>query len=84
MADSEANSRLEQVDLSRISLEDLRTLKNSAVRDALLEMIRNPQGLLASGHQNHGSHGNHSTDAASFLNKEIVQGVINPAIEKKG
>jgi hypothetical protein len=84
MAESEGTSKLEQVDLSSISLEDLRSLKNSAIRDALLEMIRNPQGLLATGHQNHGSHGNHSTDAASFVQKELLQSAVRGAGETKG
>jgi hypothetical protein len=68
-----ADSRLEQFELSNITLEDLRLLKNSAVRDALVEMVRNPGSLVASGHQNHGSHENHSTDASRFLETIFIQ-----------
>jgi hypothetical protein len=72
--------KLEAIDLASVTLEDLRVLKNSGVRDALIEMIRNPESLLASGHQNHGSHSNHSTDAAKFLETEFVKDLLT----KKG
>ena len=62
-----ADNPLEQVDLSKVTLNDLRQLRNPALREALLELVRFPDDVLALGHQNHGSHSNHSTESAEFL-----------------
>lgn len=61
------SDKLETIDLSKVTLEDLRVMKNPSFRDALVSLIRNPGDLARIGHQNHGSHGDHSTDAARFI-----------------
>ncbi len=84
MADEKnPKSVFEQIDLSKVSLQDLMTLKNSSVRDALVEMVRNPDSIAASGHQNHGSHENHNTDSSKFLETEFVQDLIKKAVPRK-
>ncbi len=59
--------KLEQIDLSKVTLEDLKRLRNPSLREALLDLVRFPDDVLAWGHQNHGSHSNHSTESAEFL-----------------
>lgn len=59
--------KLDQLDLRKVTLEHLRQIRNPALRDALVDLVRTPAGDVALGHQNHGSHSNHSTEAVDFL-----------------
>ena len=59
--------KLAQIDLSKVTLEELKRLRNPSLRDALLDLVRLPDDVLALGHQNHGSHSNHTTESAEFL-----------------
>jgi predicted transcriptional regulator len=70
MADLKTN--LENIDLSKITLADLGRLKSPALRDALVDLARRPGGVEAFGHQNHGSHSNHGTESAKFLELQFA------------
>ncbi len=63
--------KLEQIDLSKVTLEDLKRLRNPSLREALLDLVRLPDDVLALGHQNHGSHSNHTTESAEFLDLQF-------------
>jgi hypothetical protein len=71
--------KFDQIDLSSITLDDLKEIKNGKLRDALIELVKSPESLVASGHQNHGSHTNHGTDASKFIDLELK---MNPASKK--
>lgn len=71
MAD-DVRKKLDAIDLSAVTLEDLKKLSNSSLRDALLDIIRRPGDMAASGHQNHGSHTNHGTESSRFLDSEFI------------
>jgi hypothetical protein len=68
MAD-DPHPRLDQIDLSSITLQDLRKLKNPALKNALTDLVRMPDDLMAIGHQNHSSHGDHATAPAAEFRK---------------
>lgn len=69
---ADAKDKLDQIDLGRITLDDISKLENSALREALLALARQPGQRLAAGHQNHGSHSNHNTEAAAFIDTQFV------------
>jgi hypothetical protein len=71
MADDDVKRALASIDINKLTVADVARFKNPAVRDALVEMIKNP-GDLASSHQNHGSHADHSTNASRFLELELL------------
>ncbi|HEV8673609.1 MAG TPA: hypothetical protein VGX21_06145 [Methylomirabilota bacterium] len=57
---SEEISKLDQLDLSRLTVDDIRNLKNTVLREALLEVLRRKRDPLAS-FQQHISHEEHYT-----------------------
>lgn len=59
---SDITEKLKQIDLTKVTLDDLQKLENITLRNSLIDMIRNPGMRAASGHQNHGSHTNTSSD----------------------
>lgn len=62
----------EVIDLDKFTLADLGEIKNPALRNALLDAVLTPGGDVAVGHQNHGSHGDHTTDSSRFIEMEFL------------
>lgn len=82
MASEQPRGSLDQIDLSKVTLNELRQLRNPALREALLQLARMPDDVLALGHQNHGSHSNHSTESAEFLRLQFRGGAGAAASER--
>ena len=62
---------LEDLDLEKISIGDIRGLKNTVLRDALLDALQRRIDPMAS-HQNHGSHSDHNTDSSKLIELEYL------------
>ena len=58
------------IDLNNISLADLGKITNPALRNALVDVVTTPDAAI--GHQNHGSHSDHSTDSGRFLELDFA------------
>jgi hypothetical protein len=69
--DDDVKKVLANIDINKLTLAEVARFKNPAVRDALIDMLKNP-GDLAASHQNHGSHADHSTSSSRFLELELL------------
>lgn len=62
---------LANIDLKNLSAADVAKIDNPVIRNALIQIMKTPLDVAAS-HQNHGSHGDHSKNAARFLELEFL------------
>jgi len=51
---------LDEIDLSKVSIQDIKNMKNKVLRDSILRLITRPSDDILS-HQNHESHSDHTT-----------------------
>lgn len=65
------NDELKKIDLSRITLDELKRMDNLTLRNSLIDLIRSPGSQAASGHQNHGSHTNKTEMALTDLGVDL-------------
>lgn len=68
-------SPFENVDLSKLTIEDIQKIKSIPLRTALLESLIRREDVLAS-HQNHGSHGDHSTSSMAEMQLEFAKNLL--------
>jgi hypothetical protein len=72
MNEGEVQAKLTTLDLSSLSVADIKSLKNPVLKAALMDLVRRGMDLAAS-HQNHGSHGDHSTASERFLELDFLR-----------
>lgn len=54
-----ASNELEKLDLSKLTVADIRGLKDESLKKTLMEAVQRSTDVNS--HQNHGSHADHST-----------------------
>jgi len=59
---SEALKQLDDLDLSELTIDDVKKYNNPTFRDALVDVLRRKVNASVS-HQNHSSHGDTTSDA---------------------
>ena len=69
-------TKLDQIDLRKMTIEDIMKLESSALRMALADLLRRAgdQARVIASHQSHGSHADHathSTDGSIFREPQI-------------
>jgi FXSXX-COOH protein len=73
---SERVNALNELDLTKLTLEDIRGLKNPVLREALERVLGDPGDAVAS-HQNttssHSRHSNHNTSSAQLFELEFAE-----------
>lgn len=68
-------STFENLDLSKLTIEDIKKIESVPLRTALLQSLIRREDLVAS-HQNHGSHGDHGTSSFADLQLEFAKNML--------
>jgi hypothetical protein len=70
-----SNNPLDDLDADKLTIADIKKLKDPALREALLDRLKRRGDVVAS-HQNHGSHADHSTSAERFSELEFAKKIL--------
>lgn len=68
-------SPFENVDLSKLTVDDIRKIESIPLRTALLQSLIRREDLAAS-HQNHGSHGDHGTSSLAEMQLDFAKNLL--------
>lgn len=68
-------SPFDNIDFTKLTVEDINKIENLSMRNALLDAIRRRDDLAAS-HQNHGSHGDHTTSSLADMQLEFAKNLL--------
>jgi hypothetical protein len=68
-------SPFENVDLSKLTVEEIQKIQSTPLRTALLQSLIRREDLAAS-HQNHGSHGDHGTSSMAEMQLEFAKNLL--------
>jgi hypothetical protein len=68
-------SPFENLDLSKLTVEDIRKIESAPLRTALLNSLLRRDDTVAS-HQNHGSHGDHNTSSVAEMELQFAKNLL--------
>jgi hypothetical protein len=76
MPTDESSKKIELIDVNSMTIDDIKKIKNPALIQALLEVVRLKDVLAKPEHTSHGMHTNYLKEATQFVNFEINSRVL--------